>query len=199
LQTSVVQRSLSSQSAGVSQLGMVVWEQSPAAQTSRVAGTPSSQSALFWQHPGYSLKGPAHDPEEHASGLVHAFRSEQGAVLNAWAHPVGDTQSSSVQTFPSSQFRAPPPATHAPSEQTSPVVQASPSLHETALFACAHVPPVHASSVQTLASSQSAEVRQHPGIGLFSQALLALQTSLVHAFPSSHSALVEQLDEVVNV
>jgi hypothetical protein len=97
---------------------------------------------------------PTHAPPEHVSLVVQAFPSLQDEVLFACTHPVAGLHASSVQTFPSSQFRAGPP-THAPPEHTSAVVHALPSLQEAVLFVCTHpVAGSHESSVHGFPSSQ---------------------------------------------
>jgi hypothetical protein len=91
------------------------------------------------------------------------------------------------------QFGSAVPGWQEPPLQVSPVVQIFPSLHGAALLACWHVldPTLQLSSVQMLASLQSAFVKQQPAIAACWQAL-PLQESAVHGLPSSHCAAVLQ-------
>ena len=93
-------------------------------------------------------------PPLHASGVVHAFPSLQGAVLFALTQPVDVLHESLVHTLPSLQLGAGPP-TQRPPEHVSAVVQAFPSLQDAVLFVLIQpVPGLHESSVQGLPSSQ---------------------------------------------
>jgi hypothetical protein len=171
----------------------------PPEQTSPVEqGSPSSQGALLfaWTQPFAGLQessvhplassqsraGPAAQaPPLHASAVVQALPSSQGAKLFAWTQPLAGSQESSVHPLPSLQPSAGPP-TQAPPLHTSAVVQAFPSLHAAALFACTQpVAGLQESSVQTLASPQlSAAPPTHAP---------PLQVSpVVHALPSLHAA-----------
>ena len=95
-------------------------------------------------------------PPLHASGVVHAFPSLQGAVLFALTQPIDGLHESLVHTLPSLQFSA-GPATQMPPLHASGVVHAFPSLHGAVLFTWTQpVTGWHASSVHGLPSSQVA-------------------------------------------
>ncbi len=120
--------------------------QSPAAHWSPVVQTlPSLHGAvlLMWAQPetgshessvqGFAssqLSAPplTHVPPEHRSPEVQAFPSLHEIEFATCTHPESGLQESSVQAFPSSQFRG-GPAWHEPASQTSPTVHALPSLH----------------------------------------------------------------------
>src|SRR2546425_1069885 len=97
---------------------------------------------------------PTHVPPEQTSAVVQKSPSSHGAVLGVRTHPVAGLQESSVQTFPSSQFRGGPP-THRPPAQVSAVVQVFPSS-QGAVFGVFTQPlaGLQESSVQTFRSSQ---------------------------------------------
>jgi hypothetical protein len=89
---------------------------------------------------------------------VQALPSSQ--TIATWSHrPVPALHESVVQTSPSSQEGGGPP-TQTPPVQVSPAVQASLSSHGALLFVCVQAELTHASSVQTLPSSQSASALQ---------------------------------------
>ena len=71
---------------------------------------------------------PTHVPPLHASVVVQAFPSSQGAVLLVLTQPVAGLHESAVQVLPSSQESG-DPAWQLPAEQASPLVQALPSSH----------------------------------------------------------------------
>src|SRR5439155_1449397 len=125
---------------------LLVWTQPVAElQVSSVHTFPSSQ---------LSAGPPAHTPPLHASFVVHALPSSQGAVLFVWTQPVAGLQLSSVQALPSSQLGARPP-THTPPPHASLMVQAFPSSHGAVLFVWTHpVVGLQLSSVQGLPSLQ---------------------------------------------
>jgi hypothetical protein len=126
---------------------------------------------------------PTHAPPLHVSVVVQAFPSLHGAVLLVCVQPVAGLQPSVVQTLPSSQLGAAPP-TQVPPEHVSLVVQALPSLHGAVLLVC--VQPViglHASSVQTLPSSQF-------GAAPPTQTPPAQVSPVVQALPSLHGAVL---------
>src|SRR5437899_2751715 len=146
---------------------------------------------------------PTHVPPEQTSAVVQKSPSSHGAVLGVRTHPVAGLQESSVQTFPSSQFRGGPP-THRPPAQVSAVVQALPSS-QGAVFGVFTQPlaGLQESSVHGLPSSQlcaaptqrppaqlSAVVQAFPSsqgavFGVFTQPLAGLQESSVQTFRSS--------------
>ena len=93
-------------------------------------------------------------------------------------------QASTVHAFPSLQANVPVPA-HEPAAQVSPVVQALPSLQLALLFTYPHA-PVAASQLSVVQTLLSPQVFGVPG-----RQVPAEQTSLsVHAFPSSHAAVL---------
>jgi hypothetical protein len=165
------------------------------AQVSVVQTFPSSQ---------FSAAPPTHVPPLHASLVVQALPSLQGAVLLVCVQPVAGLHESSVHRLPSSQL-GPAPPTQAPPEQASPVVQALPSSQAAVLFAWVQpVAGLQASSVQRLASSQfgAAPPTQTPPaqVSVVVQALASSQgaellvyvqpvageqPSVVHTLPSS--------------
>jgi hypothetical protein len=81
--------------------------------------------------------------------------------FGTFTQPLAESQVSSVQTFPSSQFGADPP-TQAPPLQVSPKVQGSPSSQEDVLglFVQASLFSSQASSVQGLLSLQLADMSE---------------------------------------
>src|SRR5438445_3150813 len=120
---------------------------------------------------------PTHVPFEQMSAVVQKSPSSHGAVLGVRTHPVAGLQESSVQTFPSSQFRGGPP-THRPPAQVSAVVQVFPSS-QGAVFGVFTQPlaGLQESSVHAFPSSQlRAAPTQHPP---------AQPSPAVQAFPSS--------------
>jgi hypothetical protein len=171
VQVSVVHASPSLQSAAAPHAWIGELEQVPPAQVSAVPAIPSSQSALVAQHPG-----------------VGVYELE---------HPVAGEQESVVQALLSVQMTVEPPAQF-PRLQDSPNVQALPSLHALALAVWAHAFAVQASSVQTLASLQSAAVRQQPAIAPCWQRELS-HVSAVQGLASSQSLPEAQLVVVENL
>jgi hypothetical protein len=135
-------------------------------------------------HPFRSLQSfgepAAQRPAAQVSFSVHGSPSLQDAALFVDTHPPGDTQVSSVQSFPSSQ-----PGGTLPMQslfaQTSTVVQASSSLHGAVFGAFTHpLPGSQESSVQTLPSRQS--------IGAPAQLPPSQASPVVHALPSSQGS-----------
>ena len=77
---------------------------------------------------------PPHTPAAQVSPVVHAFPSEQAAVLFVCAHaPVVASQLSVVHTFRSLQLTV-APARQLPKAHASPVVQPLPSSHALVLL-----------------------------------------------------------------
>jgi hypothetical protein len=143
-------------------------------QRSSVQGFWSSQSG-GWP--------PRHVPPEQASPVVQAFPSLHGLALLMCVQPRSESQTSSVQTFASSQSGGGPP-THAPLEQASFVVQALPSVHALVLLTCVQPKRVsHPSSVQPFPSSQS-------GGGPGTQDPPEQVSLVVQAFPSLHGLVL---------
>src|SRR5439155_24612025 len=124
-----------------------------------------------------------HVPPEQVSLVVQALPSSHGTVLGACTQPVAGSHESVVHTFPSSQLRAGPPV-HRPLEQVSPVVHALPSSQARVFAACTHpTAGSQESVVQTLPSSQASG-------GPPWHAPFAHVSRVVHAFPSSHAAVL---------
>src|SRR6059058_215052 len=99
---------------------------------------------------------PMHLPPEQLSPAVAALPSSHASALFRFSQPTaGGVQRSVVQTFWSSQLRAPP--TKAPAVQVSPTVQTLPSVQAMPLLRLAkpQAPaPLQALLVQTLAAVQ---------------------------------------------
>src|SRR3989441_683337 len=131
---------------------------------------------------------PTHRPPVQVSAVVQAFPSSQGAVFGVFTQPLAGLQESSVQTFPSSQFRGGPP-THRPPAQVSAVVQAFPSS-QGAVFGVFTQPlaGLQESSVQTFRSSQL-------GAGPPTHCPPAQVSAVVQAFPSSQGAVFDERTE----
>src|SRR6266849_1382115 len=126
---------------------------------------------------------PTHAPPAQVSLVVQAFPSLQGLVLLMCTQPVAGLHESSVQTLLSLQLGAGPP-THVPPAQVSFVVQAFPSSQEAVLLVCVHpLAGSHASSVQTLSSSQL-------GAGPPTHVPPAQVSLVVQAFPSLQGAVL---------
>jgi hypothetical protein len=114
---------------------------------------------------------------------VQELPSSQGAVLFVWTQPVAGLHESSVHGLLSLQETA-APAWHVPPEQASPLVHAFPSSQAAVLFVWTHpVAGLHESSVHGLLSLQetAAPAWQTPPPQV---------SPLVHAFPSSHAAVL---------
>jgi len=114
---------------------------------------------------------------------VHVFASSHVAVMSPCWQPSPASQVSEVQALSSLQ-PVTAPLRHTPPLQASSTVHALPSEQATVLTPCVHpVAGLHASSVQTLASSQSL-VRP-------AQTAWPLHTSpIVQALPSSQNAAI---------
>src|SRR2546422_537982 len=125
---------------------------------------------------------PTHRLPAQVSAVVQAFPSSQGAVFGVFTQPLAGLQESSVQTFPSSQFRGGPP-THRPPAQVSTVVQAFPSS-QVAVFGVFTRPPPGSphSPVPTFPPSQ---LRAGPP----THRPPAQVSTVVQAFPSSQGAV----------
>ena len=113
---------------------------------------------LSFVHPLLSLQTSAGPPTQapplHASLVVHALPSLQGAVLLTKTHPVEVLQPSLVHSLLSLQTSAGPP-TQAPPLHVSLVVHALPSLQGAVLFTWTQpVAWLHESSVQPFPSLQ---------------------------------------------
>ena len=125
---------------------------------------------------------PRQAPPKHASPVVQALASSQGAALNVWKQPEAGLHASSVQGLPSPQLTV-SPAWQLPRLHVSFAVQALPSSQDTVLSAWTHpVAGSHESTVQRLPSSQAAVLSawMHPAAGS--------HKSSVQPFPSSHEA-----------
>jgi hypothetical protein len=145
----------------------------------------ASQESVVHPFPSSQSGGgpPTHRPPAHASDVVQALPSLQGAMLSSCEHPRPGSHPSFVHTLPSSQSGAGPP-THSPPAHVSNVVHAFPSSHGTTLSRCAH-PLIGSqeSSVHTFPSSQS-------GAGPPAQAPPAHVSDVEHAFPSLHGSVL---------
>jgi hypothetical protein len=115
---------------------------------------------------------------------------QPGDGTYAWAQPEAAAQLSAVQALLSSHDTG-APGWHAPTEQASGAVQALPSVHADVLSACWQAFATQRSSVQVLASLQSAAALQQPWTPAFEQTP-DVQTSVVQGLLSSHSALLLQ-------
>jgi hypothetical protein len=179
-----------------SQFGGAPPTQTPAAQVSfRSEDVQTLPSSQFGGAP------PRQAPAAHVSFVVQASLSSQGDVLFVFTHPVPESQESSVQTLPSSQFGGAPP-TQTPAAQVSFVVQALLSSQGAMLFVFTHpVPASQESSVQILPSSQlgGAPPTQTPSeqISAVVHASLSSQgtvlSALIHPIPESHESSVQTL------
>lgn len=149
-------------------------------------------------------------PPKQVSFVVQALPSLHGLVLSTCTQPLAGLHESSVQTLPSSQFKA-APGTQLPPEHVSFVVHALPSLHGLLLFTCSQpLAGLQESFVHTLPSSQlsagpgtqlppehvSFVVHALPsvqGLVLFVNTQMPpWQVSVVHTLPSLHCAFVVQ-------
>ena len=164
-------------------LGLIA--QNPSTHASSVQTFLSSHS-LFSLHAHVGL--PPHTPPTHASLLVHALPSSQGALLKLFTHPAPGKHASSVHGLPSSQVLALPP-THLPLSQLSPIVQLLPSVHVVLSGAATkpHAPLVQVSWVHASLSSQSA-LLAHAHAGVPAQKPAPQPSSLVQTLPSSQPA-----------
>jgi hypothetical protein len=144
-----------------------------------------SQESLVQAFPSLQLGAgpPTHAPPEHVSPVVHALLSLHAAALSTCTQPDAGLHESSVQTFPSLQLSA-PPLTQVPPAQMSPVVQALPSSQAAVLAAW----------TQPLAGLQESSVQAFPSSQLVAEPLTHAPfthvSPVVHAFPSSHAAVL---------
>jgi len=126
---------------------------------------------------------PAQTPPLQGSLVVHALPSSQAAVLFVFTQPRMVSQVSVVQRLASLQFGAAPP-TQAPPLQVSLVVQALPSSQGTELFVFTQ--PRTVLQVSVVHGFESLQFGGAPPVQV-----PLLQTSfVVHAFPSSHAAVL---------
>jgi hypothetical protein len=121
---------------------------------------------------------PTHVPPAHASPVVHALPSLQGAVLGVLTQPVAGAQVSVVQGLVSAQLGGVPP-THVPPAHASPVVHALPSLQAAELGVCTQ--PVAGAQVSVVQGLVSAQLGGAPP----THVPPAHASPVVHALPSS--------------